>query len=64
MKLGTTQSRAVPGWSLRYTIPWKPIFIYLAAIVTFIYLVGPFSWIVISSFMTREEAMSMPPHWL
>ncbi|MCB0124590.1 MAG: carbohydrate ABC transporter permease, partial [Caldilineaceae bacterium] len=48
----------------RLPIPWKQVFIYIAAIFTFIYLVGPFSWIVISSFMTREEAMSMPPHWL
>lgn len=45
-------------------IPWKSILIHLAAVVAFIYIVGPFSWIVISSFMTREEAMSIPPHWI
>jgi len=48
----------------RLPIPWKPILIYLAAVVALIYIVGPFSWIVISSFMTREEAMSVPPHWI
>lgn len=60
----TTQApiRTLPGFWHR--LPWKQIFLYVAAVITFIYLVGPFSWIVISSFMTREEAMSMPPHWI
>jgi multiple sugar transport system permease protein len=48
----------------RLPIPWKMILTYLAAIITFFYLVGPFAWVVISSFMTREEAMSAPPHWI
>lgn len=45
-------------------IPWKPIFIYFFAVLAFFYLVGPFAWIVISSFMTSEETMSVPPHWI
>ena len=45
-------------------LPWKQIIIYLAAIFAFFYLVGPFAWVVISSFMTREEAMAVPPHWI
>ncbi|HXF60734.1 MAG TPA: carbohydrate ABC transporter permease [Caldilineaceae bacterium] len=48
----------------RLPVPWKAIFLHLAALLTFFYLVGPFVWIVISSFMTREEAMSAPPHWI
>lgn len=48
----------------RLPVDRKQILIYLAAVVAFFYIVGPFSWIVISSFMTREEAMSMPPHWI
>lgn len=48
----------------RLPIPWKPIFIHIAALIAFFYIVGPFAWIVISSFMTREEAMSLPPHWI
>lgn len=48
----------------RLPIPWKQIFIYIAAALAFIYIVGPFAWIVVSSFMTREEAMSVPPHWI
>jgi len=48
----------------RIPIPWKNIFVYLAALFAFFYIIGPFAWIVISSFMTREEAMSLPPHWI
>ncbi len=45
-------------------IPWKKIITYLAAVIAFFYIVGPFAWVVVSSFMTREEAMSVPPHWI
>lgn len=48
----------------KWQIPWKQIFIYLFAILAFFYIVGPFAWIVISSFMTSEETMSVPPHWI
>jgi multiple sugar transport system permease protein len=48
----------------RIPLPWKGLFLYAAAALAFFYIVGPFSWIVISSFMTREEAMSAPPHWI
>jgi multiple sugar transport system permease protein len=45
-------------------IPWKQIFIYLFAIVAFFYIVAPFAWIVITSFMTNEEIIAVPPHWI
>jgi multiple sugar transport system permease protein len=48
----------------RIPLPWKSLFLYVAAALAFFYIVGPFTWIVISSFMTREEAMSAPPHWI
>lgn len=48
----------------RIPLPWKSLFLYTAAALAFFYIVGPFTWIVISSFMTREEAMSAPPHWI
>lgn len=54
----------VAGKVYRWQIPWKQIFIYISAIIAFIYIVGPFAWIVISSFMTSEETMSVPPHWI
>jgi len=48
----------------RLQIPWKKIFTYFFAIVAFIYIVGPFAWIIISSFMTNAEIISVPPHWI
>lgn len=48
----------------RLPIPWKGLFLYTVAALAFFYIVGPFTWIIISSFMTREEAMSAPPHWI
>lgn len=48
----------------RLQVPWKKIFTYIAAIAAFVYIVGPFAWVVVSSFMTREEAMAVPPHWI
>ncbi|RIK41650.1 MAG: hypothetical protein DCC55_11245 [Chloroflexi bacterium] len=66
MSVAATGSRT-QGWRdtvYRLPIPWKSISTYLLAAFAFFYIVGPFAWIVISSFMTREEAMSAPPHWI
>ena len=52
------------GSIYKLAIPWKQIFIYFFAIVAFFYIAGPFAWVVISSFMTSEETMSVPPHWI
>jgi len=45
-------------------LPWKAIITYAGAVVAFLYLIGPFGFVVISSFMTRAEATSVPPHWI
>jgi len=45
-------------------IPWKKIITYFFAILAFFYIVGPFAWIFISSFMTNQEIISVPPHWI
>lgn len=45
-------------------LPWKKLFTYFFAIVAFFYIVGPFAWIVITSFMTYEEIVAVPPHWI
>lgn len=45
-------------------LPWKKAFLYAAAVVVFFYLIAPFAWVVLSSFVTRAEAMSVPPHWI
>jgi multiple sugar transport system permease protein len=48
----------------RLPIPWKKVFTYLFAILAFFYITAPFAWIVITSFMTNEEIVAVPPHWL
>jgi multiple sugar transport system permease protein len=48
----------------RINIPWKKIFTYIFAIIAFFFIVGPFAWIIISSFMTSEEIVAVPPHWI
>ena len=45
-------------------LPWKKLFTYFFAILAFFYIVGPFAWIVITSFMTNEEIVAVPPHWI
>jgi multiple sugar transport system permease protein len=45
-------------------IPWKQVFTYFFALVAFFYIVGPFAWIVITSFMTNDEIVAVPPHWI
>lgn len=45
-------------------VPWKKIITYFFAILAFFFIVGPFAWILISSFMTPEEIISVPPHWI
>lgn len=52
------------GSIYKSALPWKQIFIYFFAIVAFFYIAGPFAWVVVSSFMTSEETMSVPPHWI
>jgi multiple sugar transport system permease protein len=50
--------------SVRFGLPWKSIITYLFAILTVIYILAPFSWLVITSFMFDAEALSVPPHWI
>lgn len=59
-----TQERAQESVSLRYRIPWRSIGIYLAAFAAAVYLLVPFAWIFLTSFMTEAEALSVPPNWI
>jgi multiple sugar transport system permease protein len=47
-----------------FSVPWKSIFTYIFAVVTAIYILAPFLWLVISSFMYDAEAIAVPPHWI
>ena len=54
--------RAISDW-LRDRFSWRSIFLYLCAIVVFVYFFLPPTWMIITSFMTEKEAMSIPPHF-
>jgi len=43
---------------------WKKILLFVAALFVFLYIVAPFSWVVITSLMSETEASSVPPHWI
>ncbi len=59
------QTRVNLGNSIyKLPFPWKKVFTYLFAAIAFFYIVGPFAWIVITSFMTSDEIVAVPPHWL
>jgi multiple sugar transport system permease protein len=36
---------------------------YIVALVAFAFLLAPFGWLLLSSFMTNAEALSVPIHW-
>ena len=50
------------GW-LRL-ISWKSVFTYLLAGLLIVWMLAPFSWLVVSSFMTEAEALSVPTHFI
>lgn len=47
-----------------WAIPWKTIITYAAALFFTIWILAPFSWIVITSFMYEKDAIAVPPQWL
>jgi len=40
------------------------VFIYLSATILFLFLVGPYLWMFISSISYERELIATPPHWL
>jgi multiple sugar transport system permease protein len=45
-------------------ISWKTVITYVLALLVVVYMVAPFGWLVVSSFMTEAEANSVPTHFL
>jgi multiple sugar transport system permease protein len=54
--------RAAGRWLAR--IPWKSIVIYTVAIVFSLFIILPFSWIILTSFMYEVDAIVTPPKWI
>jgi len=48
----------------RHFFPWKSLCLYISAFAVVAYLLAPFSWLVLTSFMKESEAISVPPHWI
>jgi multiple sugar transport system permease protein len=62
----SARSRAAEraGVGIGALVPWRAIAIYLLAIFFALYLLAPFAWIVLTSFMTEADALSVPPQWI
>jgi multiple sugar transport system permease protein len=42
----------------------RQMWIYLGAVVVFLYLIGPFLWLITSSLQTEISLLSVPPKWI
>ncbi len=49
---------------LRYRKALFRLTLYVCALLAAFYLIAPFLWLVMSSFMYEREAISVPPHWI
>lgn len=47
-----------------WDVPWQRFITYVLALFFTIWIIAPFSWIVVTSFMIESEAISVPPHWI
>jgi multiple sugar transport system permease protein len=59
-----TTAAAIPRRPWYARLPWRQIAIYSLALVTAVYLIAPFAWIVNTSFMTEADALTVPPQWV
>jgi multiple sugar transport system permease protein len=47
-----------------YRVPWKGIAVYGVAILFALFVLAPFSWVVLTSFMYEVDAIATPPVWV
>jgi multiple sugar transport system permease protein len=57
----TATTRAAPP---RLHIPVRKMLLFCAALVFGIWILGPFYWMITSSFTTPAELGAVPPHWI
>jgi multiple sugar transport system permease protein len=48
----------------RPRVPWRGIVIHGVSLFYILWILLPFSWVVLTSLMTEAESMSIPPHWI
>jgi multiple sugar transport system permease protein len=47
-----------------FRMPWREIVLYAISLVVALWIILPFSWIVISSFMHEVDAIAIPPEFI
>jgi multiple sugar transport system permease protein len=47
-----------------FRVPWRGIVIYSVSLIVALWIILPFSWIVISSFMHEVDAIAVPPEFI
>jgi len=43
---------------------WSKLLLMLGGLVVTVYILAPFSWLVLTSFMHEQDALSVPPQWI
>ena len=43
---------------------WSPLLLMLGGILVTLYILAPFSWLVLTSFMHERDALTVPPQWI
>jgi len=43
---------------------WSQLLLMLGGLLVTIYVMAPFSWLVLTSFMHEQDALSVPPQWI
>ena len=59
-----TQSQAPARRPAGRRVPWRKIAIYTLAVLFALYIIVPFYWIIVTSFMHEADALSTPPQWI
>ena len=45
-------------------IPWRRIVVYTLAVLFALWIIVPFYWIIVTSFMSEADALATPPQWI
>lgn len=48
----------------RRKVPWRLIICYVASLILALWIILPFSWVIVSSFMHEVDAIAVPPEFL
>src|SRR4051794_30222864 len=43
---------------------WSPLLLMLGGVLVALYVLAPFSWLLLTSVMHERDALSVPPQWI